>query len=64
MAHRLPKLQPERSGRRLASQLLDSLTPRLYFEAETTGRNYGRKQKRTFWHNVLAGTNRLPNPTE
>jgi len=28
MAHRLPKLRPERSGRRLASQLLDSLTPR------------------------------------
>jgi hypothetical protein len=29
MAHRLPKLQPKRWGRRLASQLLDSLTPRL-----------------------------------
>jgi len=28
-AHRLPKLRPEKWGRRLASQLLDSLTPRL-----------------------------------
>ena len=32
--------------------LLHSSTSRLYLEAETTGRNYGGKQKRTFWHSV------------
>jgi hypothetical protein len=31
---------------------LHSSTSRLYLEAETTGRNCGRKQKRTFWHNL------------
>jgi len=32
--------------------LLHSSTSRLHLEAETTGWNYGRKQKRTFWHSV------------
>ena len=42
--------------------LLHSSTSRLHLEAETTGRHYGRKQKRTFWHSV-PGRPEVPCPT-
>ena len=51
MAHRLPKLRPERWARRLASELLDSLTPRLLDCTWRQKPQAGtRKQKRT--HNL------------
>ena len=61
MAHRLPKLQPERSGRRLASQLLDSLTPRLLDctwrqkpQAGTTDENKRGLSGITYWQGRTA----------
>ena len=65
MAHLLPKLRPERWGRRLASssQLLDSLTPRLLDCTWRQKPQAGTENKRgriTY----PAGTDPLPNPTE
>ena len=67
MTHRLPKLQTERWGRRLASQLLDSLTPRpldcTWRQKPQVGTTDGNKRGLSgiTW---LTGPDPLPNPTK